>query len=76
MLSIPPVTSLFPFVLLGNTSVKAYMTTLSEEDQVLCFAATMKRDYNCKQIKMFLKRNGYWKTAASRTASKMHAEAR
>ena len=37
-----------------------------------CFAATMERDYNCKQIKTFLKRNGYSETAASQTANKLN----
>ena len=37
-----------------------------------CFEATMERDYNCKQIKTFLKRNGYSETAASQTANKLN----
>ena len=37
-----------------------------------CFAATMERDYNCKQIKTFLKRSGFSEDVATKTANKLN----
>ena len=37
-----------------------------------CFAAAMERDYNCKQIKTFLKRSGFSEDAATKTANKLN----
>ena len=31
-----------------------------------CFAAAMERDYNCKQIKTFLKRSGFSEDVATK----------
>ena len=34
-----------------------------------CFAAAMERDYNCKQVKTFLKGSGFSEDVATKTAN-------